>query len=159
VQARAPVLIISPADEARLAQLMRKYAPHHPQFSHLVEPAARTTFENTILTAALIRRHKITSVLLVTDRFHMPRSYFLLRMALAGSGVKVLPSPVPGQRFAALPTRWSTVQIKQVHNEMVEFWGSLLEMARYAWSGELPGDDLQEKALISFLRSVLLFRV
>ena len=157
-QGRARYLIISPADGARLARLAQKY-PAQPGFTHLVEPAARTTFENAVLTAELIRSSDIRSILLVTSRFHMPRSYFLLRMVLAGTGIEILPCPVDVAPFDPWPPAWRSLHKKQVHNEMIEFWGSVLEMARYRVTGRLPGEDPQEKAAISFLRSVLLFRV
>ena len=49
----------------------------------LLEPAARDTEENAALSAALVGTLDLERVTLVTDRFHMRRSRWLLALALA----------------------------------------------------------------------------
>jgi len=55
-----------------------------------VEPSARDTEENAALVAELLRAEAISGVRLVTDRFHMRRSRWLLALALRRvSGARV----------------------------------------------------------------------
>ena len=147
-----------PDQADRLERLRRKY-DERPQVRHLIEPRARTTFQNALLTARLIRAHGIGTVLLVTNRWHMPRSYYLLRMALAGTGVEILPCPVEAEPYGLWPTAWTTVQKKQAWNEMIEFWGSMMEMVHYKITGRLPEGNPKKNRVVGFLRGVLLFKV
>ena len=153
----APFLILSPADASRLRALDRKYATQEKTYQHLVEARAQTTFQNALLAGRLIRAHGFKTCLLVTDQHHMPRSRLLLRMALAGQGVEIIPVPVDPGEFAPSPLTWTTRQKKQIYNEMIKFWGSLAEMIQYQYTGELPERSLGERPSVSFLRGLLLF--
>jgi hypothetical protein len=153
----APYLILSPADLPRLSALDRRYATQEKTYQHLVEARAQTTFQNALLAGRLIRAHGLESCLLVTDQHHMPRSRILLRMALAGQGVNIIPVPVDPGAFDPSPLRWTTRQKKQVYNEMIKFWGSLAELVHYQYTGELPERSLGERPSVSFLRGLLLF--
>ena len=99
------------------------------------------------------------SVLLVTNDFHMPRSYILLTLQLMGSGVTIRPCPVEVGRFGRNPLAWSSLQKKRVYNEMIELWGSLAEMGHYLVSWQLPEKGLKRNKAVAWLRSVLLFDV
>jgi len=46
-----------------------------------------------------------------------------------------------------------------VHNEMVEFWGSLVELVRYRISGELPAEAPGKSGLAYRLKQILLFKI
>ena len=67
----------------------------------------------------------------------MPRSYLLLKAMIGGSEV-IQPHPIATGNVDQ--TNWYRHRTgwKMVYNEMVEFWGSLIELARYKVSGELP---------------------
>ncbi|CDZ66270.1 Uncharacterized ACR, COG1434 family [Neorhizobium galegae bv. orientalis] len=54
------------------------------------EDASRTTYENTVNTAGLLRAQGLDNCLLITSAFHMPRSMGLFRAA----GITVTPWPV-----------------------------------------------------------------
>ncbi|MCQ1834908.1 YdcF family protein [Neorhizobium galegae] len=54
------------------------------------ENASRTTYENTLNTAGLLKAQGIENCLLITSAFHMPRSMGLFRAA----GITVTPWPV-----------------------------------------------------------------
>lgn len=56
----------------------------------LLEPQSRNTIENAELTAPLLKANGLTSCLLVTSAYHMPRSIGLFRKA----GMTVIPWPV-----------------------------------------------------------------
>ncbi|AOY60165.1 YdcF family protein [Desulfococcus multivorans] len=155
----APYLILSPADVRRAAALDRKWVGRRPAFRHLIEDRAETTFQNALLTARIIREKALKSCLLVTSPYHMPRSRLLLELMLWGTDVKILPCPTAPGPFPASPMDWQKAHFKRAHNEMVEFWGSLLEAARYAVSRELPPRGAEDGAGVAFLRSVLLFQM
>jgi hypothetical protein len=151
-------LIVSPASALRLKHLDTSYRKNH-LFNYIIEDRAETTFQNAVLVAQLVQRHNIQSVLLVTSDYHMPRSYFLLRIHLILRGVSASLWPVEIGRFSKNPISWSTIQKKRIYNEMVELWGSVAEMVYYRFSGGLPGKGLKQSRAISSLRSILLFDI
>ncbi len=57
--------------------------------SVVIEPEARTTFENALLTGDIIQKEGFKKVLLVTSSYHMPRSLLLLKLKLNGSGTEI----------------------------------------------------------------------
>ena len=59
-----------------------------------VEPAAKTTWENAALSAAMLRADGIGTVLLVTHAWHMRRALIAFRAA----GLTAIPAPLPGER-------------------------------------------------------------
>jgi uncharacterized SAM-binding protein YcdF (DUF218 family) len=92
----APVLLLSgggsgPTPEA---EIMRGIALARgvPQAALLLEPNSRDTLGNARETALLLRAHALRSVVLVSDRAHLPRAALLFRLAgvvVAGrSGVR-----------------------------------------------------------------------
>lgn len=62
-----------------------------PASALMLEEHSRDTRDNARNTAALLRRHGMRRVLLVTSSLHMPRASLLFRQA----GIEVLPVPVP----------------------------------------------------------------
>ncbi|RJQ80866.1 MAG: YdcF family protein [Desulfobacteraceae bacterium] len=149
-------MIISPASDERLKDYGRKYAGGNRPIFHK-ENLARTTFENALFSARIIDSAKLSSVILVTSDFHMPRSWFLLKMMLLGDGVRV-------ERFAvAAPTgrasrgarQWRNE--KMIYNEMVQFWGSLYELAYHRVTGELAATKLNDSKMVRQMKAALLF--
>jgi uncharacterized SAM-binding protein YcdF (DUF218 family) len=113
----APVLLLSgggggPEPEA---QIMRRMALARgvPPAALLIEPNSRDTLGNARETAELLRSRGRRSVVLVSDRVHLPRAALLFRfagVAIAGRAGVRSPSPLqeigPAIReLAALP--WS----------------------------------------------------
>jgi len=104
----APLLVLSgggsgPEPEA---EIMRRIALAGgvPQAALLIEACSRDTLGNARETALLLSAHGLRSVVLVSDRTHLPRAAVLFRLAevdVAGrSGVR---SPsLPGELGAAL---------------------------------------------------------
>lgn len=60
-----------------------------PNDQILLEDASHSTFENAVLSAALLRKQGISRILLVTDAVHMTRA----ELAFRHQGLDVLPSP------------------------------------------------------------------
>ena len=158
-QGMAPLLSLSPATERRIQSLDKRFAGTGKPPVHMVEDRATTTFENALLTGRLIEAHGIKHCLLVTERFHMPRSLLLLRMVLAGKGVRIDPAPVEAKPYAVSPLRWSVREQKRAYNEMIEFWGSLVEVINYKVTGQLPQPGQAESGIIKYLRDSLLLEI
>ena len=76
------------------AEIMRRLAAGRgvPQAALLIEACSRDTLGNARETALLLRANGLRSVLLVSDRTHLPRAALLFRLAglaVAGrSGVR-----------------------------------------------------------------------
>lgn len=153
-QGYAPRLLFSPSTEKQLRRLPASFGP-----GLIIEEQARTTFENALYTRRLILQHNIRSVMLVTSQYHMPRSYFLMQAALLGSGVQVYRYPVVNERQAFNFPPQTARDMKVLHNEMIEFWGSLGEWAGYALRGRVPEQGTQESRILRTLRQALLFDV
>jgi uncharacterized SAM-binding protein YcdF (DUF218 family) len=69
-----------------------------------IEDRAETTAENAAFSAPMLKRDGVSTVLLVTDAWHMPRAV----LAFAASGLTVIPAPtmftiVSSGPFALLP--------------------------------------------------------
>jgi len=81
----------------------RNYAIHAgvPEDAILIEEYSRTTEENFYYSMNLINDHHITSVILVSDPFHMRRS---VRVA-ADFGLTAYSSPTPTTRYETLNTQ------------------------------------------------------
>ncbi|MDX9787078.1 MAG: YdcF family protein [Desulfobacterales bacterium] len=154
----APYLIISPATE----KVRKKYDKQYSRcgdWRHLVEDRAETTFQNALLTRRLIRDHGLKKIVLVTDAYHMPRSYGLLRLLMIGAGVTIISCDTGSNLYAGNISTWSVKQVKRVYNEMVEFWGSMAEGVVYLFRGELPARNAKAHPVVGILRSLLLFDV
>ena len=125
----APYLVISPASENLLKSYKKTYELS-PKIKQIIEDKARTTFENALYTSKIIENFGFDSVILVTSSYHLPRSYFLLRILLLTSKVDVQPYGVAGAKRNGTNWLGSSVERRKVFNEMVDFWGSLFELLK-----------------------------
>ncbi|MCB9654017.1 MAG: YdcF family protein [Deltaproteobacteria bacterium] len=97
-----------------------------------IERTSRTTWENAVNSAALLRTHDIDSVLLVTTAIHEPRA----RAAFEAQGIKALPAPTAfsnhGIEFFSL-SAWipSMSAINETHYAFYEWIGRLWYAIRY----------------------------
>ena len=94
-----PLLVLSGggAGPVSEAESMRRVAVAGgvPRAALLVEPGSRDTVGNARETARLLRSRGVRSVLLVSDRTHLPRAALLFRLAglrVAGRGGVLQPS-------------------------------------------------------------------
>jgi uncharacterized SAM-binding protein YcdF (DUF218 family) len=151
-------LVISPATERTLQVYEKRYVPSQP-FRRIVEDQSRTTLENAVYTKRILEDHDFRSAILVTSWDHMPRSYFLLKVMIHGSDVSIHPLMVATGRMDG--TNWYRYKMgwKMVYNEMVEFWGSMIELAKYRLAGDLPAEAPGKSSLAGRLKQFLLFDV
>jgi uncharacterized SAM-binding protein YcdF (DUF218 family) len=102
----APLLVLSgggsgPTPEA---ELMRRAAIAHgvSETAILVDTVSRNTFENARETARLLSVRGLGSVMLVSDRVHLPRATLLFRLAgLRVAGRAAVPASSPGRAAGA----------------------------------------------------------
>lgn len=106
----------------------RKKVMAAADITNLVEPRARTTFENALFSSRLIKTSGANNIVLVTSQYHMPRSYALLKIMLIGSGIGVsiynVDSKLDSWRMRA--------------KEWMALWYSLSEMIYYFVNGDVP---------------------
>lgn len=152
----AHLLVISPADTKKLKTYDEKNGLPK-DVRHLVEDKARTTFENAVYTKKIISEQKFDSVILVTSLYHMPRSYFLLRMVLAGSNVRVQTYGVDTCLSSGEAAHHRIA--KRLYNEMAKFWASNVELLSYKMRGGLPEQNIRDSGVIKWLKSVVLLNV
>lgn len=151
-------LLISPAKPENLENYRKQYGLVQ-NVSFIVEDKARSTFENAFHVAQIVRQRHIKDIVLVTEAYHMPRSYLLLKMTLFGSPAKVSFYKVPtaGISGRKLP---ASLAAKLMYNEMVKMWGSLGEMMICKLKGEpTTGTSLKHSVVMNFLKEILLFDV
>ena len=81
----APLLLLSGGGDGPVpeAEIMRRMALDSgvPEAALVVEPGSRDTIENARETARLLRSRGGRSVVLVSDRVHLPRAALLFRLA------------------------------------------------------------------------------
>ncbi|MBW1818606.1 MAG: YdcF family protein [Deltaproteobacteria bacterium] len=150
-------LLISPAKPETLENYRKQYGLVQ-NASFIVEDKARSTFENALYVARIVRQREIKRIVLVTEAYHMPRSYLLLKMTLFGSPArvsfyKVSTAGISGQTLPA------SLAAKLMYNEMVKMWGSLGEMMICKLKGKPAVTGLKQSWVINFLKDILLFDV
>lgn len=116
-QGTAPILLLSGGGRRAVpeAEIMRRVAlaAGVPEAAMLIEPSSRDTLGNARETLQLLRARRLRSVVLVSDRTHLPRAALLFRFSgieVAGrSGVRprslLLEIGAAIREMAALP--WS----------------------------------------------------
>ena len=125
-------------------------SPLSANLSHIIEPKARTTFENALYCSQIIKSEKFKKVLLVTSDFHLPRALFLLKTMLIGSKVQVLP-------VEARPNNRADTDFKLIYDETVCFWGSIGEMIFYAIIGRTPEYAPKDWPVVRYVKNTVLF--
>jgi uncharacterized SAM-binding protein YcdF (DUF218 family) len=157
-QGAAPVLIISPASRRIINYYEKRFGPPG-KATYIIEEQADTTFANALHVARLIRTHRLTSVLLITSDYHMPRSYFLLKLATLTAGCHVGMHKLDTR--AAEPMTWQTrmTRLKLTYNEMVQLWGSLAEGGLYVLGQPDTWLKKRSSGVTRWLRELLLFDV
>ena len=154
----APALVISPATESQLKIHDRIFGFEKP-VRRIIEPRARTTFENALYTAQIMQRHDLNSVILVTSWDHMPRSCLLLRIMCFGSDITIQPNAVATGRLNRHNWHRHLIGWKMVYNEMVQCWGSLMELAKYKISGRVSSTAPGKTGMLTGLKKLLLFEI
>jgi uncharacterized SAM-binding protein YcdF (DUF218 family) len=72
-----------------------------PPSAMLSEERSRTTQENLLEAAALMKANRLRTALLVSDPLHLPRALRMARRA----GINAQPAPTPASRYRSVWTR------------------------------------------------------
>ncbi len=155
----ANYLTFSSANSEKIRFLEDKLGVLDSGISLIMEKKARTTFENALYVKRIVDINGFKSIILVTSFYHMPRSYFLVRTMLLGSDIKIIPILVPNLQTDE--TNWfqESRGRRLVANELIKFWGSLLEVGMYTITKDVPNTSPKKMKVLKFLRSKLLFEI
>jgi len=149
-QGDAPNLVVTAADSYHLSGYNRRYGLSET-VNVIKEDKARTTFENAFYAEKIIRENQFRSVILVTSRYHLPRSLFLFRAVLLGRDITVQIHTPPADRERL----WSSAGGRRlIHREMIRFWGSLSELLYCKAAGGVPEKHLKDFKLVKLVRSL-----
>jgi uncharacterized SAM-binding protein YcdF (DUF218 family) len=109
-----------------------------------------STFEDVLQADSIIRQSGFKTIMLVTSDYHMFRAWALLRIKTLSAGTKIHITAVSEKNSPG-------IYVKQVFNESVKFWGSLLEYAYYGITGRLIAGDERVNRYFDKLRRIILF--
>ena len=158
-QGVAPILIISPASRRLLTYYEKRYGLA-VKAKYILERKAETTFTNALYSAQLIRENHLSSVLLVTSDYHMPRSFFLLKLVMLTADCRIGMSKLDTRREGRPANGLGrTARLKMTYNEMVQLWGSLLEGGLHYLGGPNAWLKKRSSGVTRWLREHLLFDV
>ncbi len=131
----ADSLIVSPEVPEKIAEYNKRFSLRQTAIT-IVEDDAMSTFENALYTDKLVEAYNFRNVILVTSDYHMPRSYFIMRL-LTSSRVRI-------QRYSAYEINESESSRQRLiqkwrllMSEMIELYGTLVQAAIY------PSTNLQ----------------
>jgi uncharacterized SAM-binding protein YcdF (DUF218 family) len=96
---------------------------------HLGE--TKSTFDDAQCTREITTKYGYKSIILVTSSYHLPRAYFLLRLLLLGSDVKLHTYGVGQHGSGRVNWGQVTVSKKMACKEMIKFWASIVQMFNY----------------------------
>ena len=154
-----PPICSSPASQEKLAVYEKRFKPTRP-YERIADQLSRTTFENALHTSAAMRDNHFDSVILVTSWDHMLCSYFLLKaMTTWGSQTRVLVHAVPTGPLNQANWHQHRIGWMMVYNEMLKFWGSIIELAGYKINGTILEQVPGESGLAGRLKQVSVFRI
>jgi hypothetical protein len=147
----APSMMVISTPAAALQEIFRKNGiPATTQA--LPGDLSRSTFEDVYHTAQAIRANQLDSIIVVSSSYHLPRALTLLRLYLTFTG-----ADARIQGLSVNEEHRPTLQ-PQHYNEVVKFWGSLVEMGGYFFRGGLVLDVPQAKQVQMVLKDNLLWK-
>ena len=123
----ADTLIISPEIPGKIAEYNKRFNLRQTAIT-IIEDQAMSTFENALYTNELIDAHDFRNVILVTSDYHMPRSYFIMRL-LANRGVRIQRYSVYGNNESMSSLQRLCAKWDLLFFEMIELYGTLIQAA------------------------------
>jgi uncharacterized SAM-binding protein YcdF (DUF218 family) len=126
----APIIIVSTATESQMENYRSKYSDSK-DVSWIIEDQARNTTENALYTKDIMLKNHFESMILVTSKYHIPRSLLLMKMVSMGSKIRIQPHwESIGSKTMGENSRIGLTD-SLFHDELFDFWGSLLEFLNY----------------------------
>ena len=73
------------------AEFLSRIAAHYgiPRSAIIIEPYARSTYENFSFSRPMIIRHGFRSILIVTSPYHQLRAYLVAKKVFRGTGIRI----------------------------------------------------------------------
>jgi len=125
----ADSLIISPEVPEKIAEYNKRFNLRKTAIT-IIEDHATSTFENALYVDKLAKAYNFRNVILVTSDYHMPRSYFIMRL-LTSPGIRI-------QRYSVREINESESSLQRLIPkwrllifEMIELYGTLVQAATY----------------------------
>ena len=123
----ADTLIISPEIPGKIAEYNKRFNIRQTAIT-IIEDQAMSTFENALYTNKLVDAHDFKNVILVTSDYHMPRSYFIMRL-LANRAIRI-------QRYSVYANNESMSSLQRLGEkwnllifEMIKLYGTIIQAA------------------------------
>ncbi|MFT5726135.1 MAG: hypothetical protein ACI8PB_000253 [Desulforhopalus sp.] len=123
-------MVIGETQESLIQLLKRNSVPE--TVTALPGGKSRSTFEDVYQTAKTIKENQLSSIIVVSSGYHLPRALFLLKAYMTTSG-----HDIHIQGFPAKEPQQYANKLKQYNNEVIKFWGSIVEMAAHFFTGTL----------------------
>jgi len=123
----AEALIVSPATPEIIAEYSKRFNLRRT-VTTILEDHATSTFENAFYTDKLVEAYNFKNVILVTSDYHMPRSYFIMRL-LANRGVRIQRYSVYGNNESMSSLQRLCAKWDLLFFEMIELYGTLIQAA------------------------------
>ena len=125
----ADSLIVSPLTPEILEEYNKRFNLRRT-VTIILEDHATSTFENALYTDKFVEANKFRNVILVTSDYHMPRSYFIMRL-LTSHGVQIQRYSVyeineSRSGWQRLIRKWRLLLF-----EMIKLYGTLAQAAKY----------------------------
>ena len=113
--------------------LLKEYNKHfnlRQTAGTIIENHALSTFENALYADKLVEAYNFRNVILVTSDFHMPRSYFIMRL-ITSPGVRIQRYSIyeinePESSWQRLIQKWRLLMF-----EMIQLYGTLVQAGIY----------------------------
>ncbi|MFO7716926.1 hypothetical protein, partial [Desulfosarcina sp.] len=91
--------------------------------------------------------------------YHMPRSFFLLKLTTLTAGCRIGMHKVDTLPVGPMTRQARITRLKLIYNEMVQLWGSLAEGGMVVMGGPDAWLRNRSPGVVRWLREVLLFDV
>ena len=125
----ADALIVSPATQGIIAEYNKRFNLRKTAIT-IIEDQAMSTFENALYTNKLIEAHDFRNIILVTSDYHMPRSYFIMRL-LTSPKIQIQRHSVY-ENNVSMTNRQRLIQKRRLLVfEIVKLYGTLVQAAIY----------------------------
>ena len=152
----APNFTIIGQDSPKLRAWAEKFGIQG-SINQIISGKSRSTFEDTLNIAKITKEHGFGSILIVTSTYHLPRTSFLLRTLIANPSFMVNLYGISSDSVSALDQKQSPSDRKMIFNEMIKFWGSVVELCVYKSTGNLISDIPTYIRIKKFVSSWILF--
>jgi uncharacterized SAM-binding protein YcdF (DUF218 family) len=127
------LLLIGVDPSVRRSDLYQEHPGQKNSEGVILEKVSRNTLENALYARELVRKHQITSIRLITSRYHMKRATLFFREALP-KDIAIYPHPVDSRNL--VPAWWRHgSSLRLLFNEFYKY--SLFRLFFIFGGGEL----------------------